>query len=73
MKENEIETPEDLLAYILTHSDAIFVREQVEERRGSYSLSELPCRARARHILRFLTKGMCPVVVRNLEETENEE
>jgi len=62
------ETLEELCDYIAEYSDAIFVREQVNGKWGSYSLRELPSELALKHALRFVKEGRVPV--RILREAE---
>jgi len=60
MKEEDIQTADDLLSYILEFQDVIYVREQVNGKWGSFSLEELPDDLRQNHVNRFLDEGRIP-------------
>ncbi len=61
IREEEIQSIEDLLAYILEFEDVIFVREKIGEKWDSVALKDLEIKTKARHIWRFLDDGRIPV------------
>ena len=60
IREEEIQSLEDLLAYILEYEDVIFVREKIGEEWDAVALSDLDVKTKARHIWRFLDDGRIP-------------
>lgn len=64
MKREDIQTLDDLSAFIEENSKYIFVRERVDGRWGSFSLEELPVELALQHRKRFLDGGIIPVVVK---------
>lgn len=63
----DIQTPEDLVTYILTYQKEIFVREKVDDKWLPVPLSELSPRSMAQRMLGFLEQGIVPVRVINLD------
>jgi len=68
MQLEDIQTPQDLFAYIIEYQDAIYVREQIDGKWGSFALNELPDDVRQRHIIRFLDEGRVPVRIKRDDE-----
>ena len=60
IREEEIQSLEDLLAYILEYEDVIFVREKINEKWDSVALKDLDVKTKARHIWRVLDDGRIP-------------
>jgi len=60
----EVKTVEQLANYISLHKGSIYVREQVNGKWGSYSLSELPTDLAIDHALRFIQQGIVPVRIK---------
>lgn len=58
--EEEIQSLEDLLAYILEYEDVIFVQEKIGEKCPIFALKDLDVKTKARHIWRFLDDGRIP-------------
>lgn len=72
MKEQDIKTSADLLAYILEYQDVIYVREKVDGKMKTVALKNLDSKAKANKIARFLEEGIIPVrLLRDGEEREN--
>ena len=66
MDASEIKTHEDLANYISLYKATIYVREQVNGKWGSYSLSELPTDLAIDHALRFIQQSIVPVRVKEV-------
>lgn len=63
-----IKTIEELCDYIAEYAGYIFVREQIDGKWGSYSLTELPPAHAIEHALRFIKEGRVPVRLKTDEE-----
>ena len=61
MKEEDIKTPADLLAYIFEYEDVIFVRQLVDGKMCTVALKNLDTKAKATKIMKFLEEGIIPV------------
>ena len=61
----------ELLDYCDQYADSIFVRQKVEDKWGTYSLSEIPNTEKHRYIERWYLEGGLPVRVRGEEEQTN--
>jgi len=59
----------ELLNYIETHAERIYVREPLNGRWGSYALTELPPHRAIHHAFDFLRRGVVPVRVTEDGET----
>lgn len=60
---NEKEFPKDLMQlcdYIIRWADDIYVREQIEGKWGSYSLTEIPAKLALKHALTWIKEGRIP-------------
>ena len=60
VREEEIQSLKDLLAYILEYEDVIFVREKINGEWDAVALKDLEVKTKARHIWRFLDDGRIP-------------
>ena len=65
------DTPEELQSYIIKNADKIYVREYVDQKWGSFSLTELPVKQAMKHAMRFIIEGRIPVVMKG-EQNEQE-
>ena len=61
MKASDIETVDDLRAYIEMYRKQIYIREYIDGKWGSYNLDEIPKELADAHIKRFLDEGRIPV------------
>lgn len=55
------ETIEELCDYIVRYAGVIFVREEIDGKWGSHSLTQLPGQLAVKHALRFVRDGVVPV------------
>ena len=66
MLRKDITTRDDLGRYIEENASAIYVREKVNGRWGSFSLVELPVDLAMKHKQRFLDEGRLPVLLKDV-------
>lgn len=59
---------EDLREYCKRYADLIYVREQIDGKWASYSLSEMPAEMVERHIRRWFLEGHVPHRLLTMEE-----
>lgn len=64
MEASDVKTIGDLANYISLHKRSIYVREQIDGKWDSYSLSELPADLAIDHTLRFIQQGIVPVRIK---------
>lgn len=60
MNIEQVKTLEALASYIKEYKSGIYVREQVNGKWGSYSLTELPADKAIDHALSFIERGFIP-------------
>lgn len=68
MEGNLPESLDELCDYIVKYADDIYVREQINGKWGSYSLTEMPTILALKHSMRFIKEGRVPHrIIRNEE------
>lgn len=72
MSEDLPENLYELCDYIVKYADDIYVREQIDEKWGSYSLSEIPVKLALKHATTWIKEGRLPYRVVKEKEEENE-
>jgi len=60
-------TLEELCDYIIENADRIYVRERLNGKWGSYSLTELPPKLAIKHALRFVKERRIPYAIKEEE------
>lgn len=68
MEEDLPTSLDELCDYIVKYADDIYVREQIDERWGSYSLTEMPTKLALKHVMRFIKEGRIPHRIIRSEE-----
>jgi hypothetical protein len=63
------ETITDLCSYIDKYKDSIYVREFVDGKWQSLSLIKLPTDKAIEHVLRFISNGFIPTIIKKEGET----
>ena len=68
MEDKKPESLDELCDYIVKYVDDIYVKEQINEKWGSYSLSEIPSRLAIKHVLKWVKEGIIPYRVIDMKK-----
>lgn len=68
MEEDLPTSLDELCDYIVKYADDIYIREQIDEKWGSYTLTEIPTKLALKHAMIFIKEGRVPHRIIRSEE-----